>query len=68
MNIALSQPTINTTNNALRARVNGWVLALLLGASIGVAGVGIALPKFATTHAGAITTHQIASETGGPMN
>ena len=68
MNIAVNQPTTNITNNSLRARVNGWVLALVLGASIGVAGVGIALPKFATIHSGSLATHQIASETGGPMN
>ena len=68
MNIALNQPATNLSHTTLRARVNGWILALVLGASIGVAGVGIALPKFAITHAGATTTHQIATETGGPMN
>ncbi len=66
MNIALSQPT--TVRNHLRARVNGWLLALALGASITVAGIGIALPHQATTQSAGVTTHQIANEIGGPMN
>lgn len=68
MDFALNQPITNVVHNHLRARVNGWLLALALGASITLAGIGIALPHQASLQSGSITTHQIASETGGPMN
>jgi hypothetical protein len=68
MDISVSQPTITIVHDQLRARLHGWLLALALGASMSVAGVGIALPQPAIAHSTMITTHQIASETGGPGN
>jgi hypothetical protein len=67
MEIALNQANTAVAQNRLRARVNGWLLALALGASITLAGIGAALPHQASVQSGAVTTHQIASETGGPM-
>lgn len=67
MEMVLNQSNASVAHNHLRARVNGWLLALALGASITLAGIGIALPHQASVQSGSVTTHQIASETGGPI-
>lgn len=67
MDNSLSKPTTDAARSHPRTRLNGWLLALALGTSIGVAGIGIAFPRPAIAHSTTITTHQIASETGGPM-
>jgi len=66
MEMVLNQSSVSVAHNRLRARVNGWLLALALGASITLAGVGIAAPHQAQAQSGSVSTHQIASETGGP--
>ena len=66
MEIAFNQSNVGIAHNRLRARVNGWLLALALGASITLAGIGIAVPHQANVQSGSVSTHQVASETGGP--
>ena len=68
MDSSLRMPIVDAAHHHLRARLNGWVLALVLGTAIGVAGIGIAFPRPAMAHSTTITTHHIASETGGPGN